>query len=41
MPISGRATKYRQRMEKFFKSTWVASGNNSNIVSDEEFFRCE
>jgi hypothetical protein len=34
-PTSGRARKYRQRMEEFFKSTYTAS---SNIESDEEFF---
>jgi hypothetical protein len=38
MPSSGRVRKFRQRMEKFFKSTCVAS---SNIESDEEFFGLE
>jgi hypothetical protein len=41
MPTSGRVRKYRQRTEEFFKSTSVASSNNSNIESDEEIFEFE
>jgi hypothetical protein len=41
MPSSGRARKYRQRMEEFFKNTCIASSNSTNIESDEEFFGFE
>jgi hypothetical protein len=41
MPTSGRVRKYRQRMDKFFKSTCTVNSNSSDIESDEECFGFE